>query len=247
MSHGRARHRHSVAAISWLFRGHAPWLSAACLDRGSGRRPGSFKPTDRCDVGRHTASQCHPYFALPGGAPSTDVGPELWRQAAPHRPAAGEKRTWQATAITVEQANIINRSVEKAHIWLNDLAVELQSEDQQYAYRVLRAFLHALRDHLSVDQAAQLSAQLPIFIRGIYYEGYVPSRTPEHTRDLDSFLARIAKEAVLGGETEASFAAQAASTVVRRHVSAGEGEDVLHALPAHIRELLASADSASSR
>jgi uncharacterized protein (DUF2267 family) len=95
-----------------------------------------------------------------------------------------------------------------------------------------------------VDEAAQLSAQLPILIRGIYYEGYVPSRTPEHARDLDSFLQRIAKEAVLGGETEASFAAEAACRVLRRHVSAGESEDVLHALPAHIRELLAEAQPA---
>jgi uncharacterized protein (DUF2267 family) len=146
--------------------------------------------------------------------------------------------------MSTEHLDILDRSVEKAHIWLNDLAAELESEDPHYAYRVLRAFLHALRDHLSVDEAAHLSAQLPIFIRGIYYEGYDPSRTPEHTRDLDTFLARIAKEAVLGGETEASFAAQAASTVLRRHVSAGENEDVLHALPQHIRALLAEGQPA---
>jgi uncharacterized protein (DUF2267 family) len=141
--------------------------------------------------------------------------------------------------MSTHHLEIIDRSVEKAHIWLNDLAAELQSEDRHYAYRILRAFLHALRDHLSVDEAAQLSAQLPILIRGVYYEGYDPSRTPEHTRDLDSFLARIAKEAALGGETEASFAAQAASSVLRRHVSAGESGDVLRALPTHVRQLLA--------
>jgi uncharacterized protein (DUF2267 family) len=156
--------------------------------------------------------------------------------AAKLRPRPGEE------FMSTDDVDIIDRGVEKAHVWLNDVAAELQSEDRQYAYRVLRAFLHALRDHLSVDEAAQLSAQLPIFIRGIFYEGYVPSHMPEHARDLDSFLERIAAEAVLGGETEASFAAQAASRVLRRHVSAGEGEDVLHALPAHIRELLAAAE-----
>ena len=145
--------------------------------------------------------------------------------------------------MTVTRIDIIDRSVEKAHIWLNDLAEELGTKDGQHAYRVLRAFLQALRDHLSVDEAAALAAQLPIFVRGVFYEGWDPSRTPEHARDVDSFLQRIAGEAGLAGETEASFAATAASRVLRRHVSPGEGESVLRALPQHLRELLGAEDS----
>jgi uncharacterized protein (DUF2267 family) len=140
--------------------------------------------------------------------------------------------------MTVAHVDIVDRSAEKAHIWINDLAEELGTEDGQHAYRVLRAFLHALRDHLPVDEVAALAAQLPIFVRGVFYEGWNPSRTPEHRRDLDSFLVRIAREAQLAGETEASFAATAANRVLDRHVSAGEGASVLHALPQHIRELL---------
>ena len=140
--------------------------------------------------------------------------------------------------------DIIDRGVEKAHVWLNGLAVALDTEDRQYAYRVLRAFLHSVRDHLPPEEAAQLSAQLPIFIRGIYYESYRPSRTPEHARDRESFLTRIAREAVLGGSTEASFAVEAATAVLHEHVSAGELEDVLHALPEHIRELVAAGAAA---
>jgi uncharacterized protein (DUF2267 family) len=134
--------------------------------------------------------------------------------------------------------NVIDRNVETTHVWLNDLAEELDTEDPQHAYRILRAFLHAVRDHLPVDEAAQMSAQLPIFIRGVFFEGWVPSRTPEHARDLDSFLWRIAGEARLSGETEASLAASAASRVVARHISPGELTSVLHALPHHVRELL---------
>ena len=107
------------------------------------------------------------------------------------------------------------------------MAEELGIEDSHRAYRVL----HALRDHLSVDEAAQLAAQLPIFVRGVFYEGWDPSRTPDRAREIDSFLAKIAGEAGLAGETEASFAATAASRVLRHHVSAGEGDSVLHALP----------------
>jgi len=142
--------------------------------------------------------------------------------------------------MTVTRVDIIDRSVEKAHIWINDLAAELGTEDGQHAYRVLRAFLHALRDHLSVDETAALAAQLPIFVRGVFYEGWDPSGTPVHARDLDSFLARIAREARLAGETEASFASLAANRVLDRRVSGGEARSVLRMLPGHLREFLGS-------
>jgi uncharacterized protein (DUF2267 family) len=142
--------------------------------------------------------------------------------------------------MTTNRVDVIDRSVEKTHIWLGDLAVELRSEDRHYAYRVLRAFLHALRDHLPADEAASLAAQLPIFVRGVFYEGWSPSRTPARARDLDSFLASIASEAGLAGETEASIAAAAAYRVLTRHVSAGEIGSVLHELPGQLRELLRS-------
>jgi uncharacterized protein (DUF2267 family) len=140
--------------------------------------------------------------------------------------------------MSATRLDVLDRSIEKTHIWINDLTEELDTADNHEAYRVLRAFLHALRDQLSVDQAAQLAAQLPIFIRGVFYEGWDPSRTPERTRDLTSFLMGIAGEARLAGETEASFAVSAAARVMRRHISEGEAVKVLHSLPTHLRELL---------
>jgi uncharacterized protein (DUF2267 family) len=136
------------------------------------------------------------------------------------------------------RVDIIDRSVEQAHIWINDLAEELATEDPHQAYRVLRTFLQTLRDHLSVDEGAQLSAQLPIFIRGIFYESWDPGHVVEHSRDVDSFLVRITTEAGLAGETEASFAVAAAGRVLQRHISPGEATSVLHALPRRLRQLL---------
>lgn len=137
-------------------------------------------------------------------------------------------------------ADVIERSVEKTHIWLNEVGEELGSEDDAAAYRVLRAFLHALRDRLGINEAAQLAAQLPELIRGIYYEGWVPARTPIKYRNADEFLRRIADEALLKGETEASFACTAAARVLHRHVSEGEMNDVLAVLPEELRALVAA-------
>lgn len=135
--------------------------------------------------------------------------------------------------------DIIDRNVEKAHVWIGEVADQLETDDHQAAYRVLRAFLHAVRDRLTVNEAAQLAAQLPDLIRGIYYEGWVPSRTPVSYRNLDEFLRRVSDEALLAGETEASYAATAAARVLRGHVSEGELNDVLGMLPEELRAVVA--------
>jgi uncharacterized protein (DUF2267 family) len=136
------------------------------------------------------------------------------------------------------EPSIIERSVEKAHIWFNDMADELGTEDQREAYRILRAYLHGLRDRLPVNESAQLAAQLPELIRGIYYEGWNPSSTPVKYRGFADFLDRIADEAVLDGETRASYAVSAAAAVLRRHVSAGEIDDVRAILPEDLKPIL---------
>lgn len=129
------------------------------------------------------------------------------------------------------EPSIIQHSVEKTHIWLNEVAEALGDEDRQYAYRALRAVLHVLRDRLTVDVAAKLASQLPTLIRGVYYEDWDPSRTPVAIHDVATFLDHVAKEGHMAGETEASIAVSAVARVLRTHVSAGEIDGVLAVLP----------------
>jgi uncharacterized protein (DUF2267 family) len=138
----------------------------------------------------------------------------------------------------MSDVDLIDRSAEKMNVWLNELCDELGSDDRQAAYRVLRAYLHAVRDRLPVNEAAQLAAQLPELIRGVYYEDWVPARTPINYRNVDEFLDRVAGEAQLRGETQASYACAAAARVLRNHVSAGEIEDVVAVFPDDMRPVL---------
>ena len=140
-------------------------------------------------------------------------------------------------------ARAFTQSVQTADRWVADLAAELATDPDE-AYHVLRAVLHALRDRLPHEESAQLAAQLPLILRGTYYEGWRPSRTPETYHGVDPFLQRVAAEAQLAGETEASFAAAGAMTMLHRHVSGGEIADVLAALPAPVRALLSGTGGA---
>src|SRR5512132_2006261 len=103
--------------------------------------------------------------------------------------------------------DLLDRNVEQTNVWLKDIAEACGVEDRREAYRILRAFLHALRDRNTVDEAAQLAAQLPDLVREIYYEGWDPSGTPEKYHETDAFLRRVADEALLAGATQAAYAA----------------------------------------
>jgi uncharacterized protein (DUF2267 family) len=140
---------------------------------------------------------------------------------------------------TTDRVDVIDRSVEKMNVWLRDTAAELGS-DRPAAYRALRAVLHALRDRLTVDESAQLAAQLPLLVRGVFYDGWDPSRTPMKYSHAAEFLDRVAREGNLAGDTEASFAVAAVARVLRAHISQGELDDAMAILPSEVRALFES-------
>jgi uncharacterized protein (DUF2267 family) len=134
----------------------------------------------------------------------------------------------------------LEHGIHATNTWLGDMAHQLQTDDRQDAYRALRAVLHTLRDRLPIDESAQLAAQLPDLLRGVYYEGWKPSATPASYHHREQFYDHVAAEGRFAGHTEASFAVDAAMAVLQRHVSAGELEDVAAALPREIAELIRS-------
>jgi uncharacterized protein (DUF2267 family) len=142
--------------------------------------------------------------------------------------------------MSLRSVDAVERSVHKTNEWLSDLAEELDV-DRDDAWRILKGFLQVLRDELTVDEAAQLAAQLPLVVRGAFYEGFDPSSQPARLRQLDTFLTVLAERARLDGPAEAERAARAATSVLRRHVTAGELDDLLSQLPAEVREVLAAA------
>jgi uncharacterized protein (DUF2267 family) len=132
---------------------------------------------------------------------------------------------------------VFDSTLQKTNAWLREIMDELATEDRHFAYSALRVTLHALRDRLTVNEAADLGAQLPMLIRGLYYEGWQPSGKPDKT-DLGEFLMTIRNHVGRGlGDPDPRKIAQAVFRVVALHVTSGELDDVKHCLPADLREL----------
>lgn len=121
--------------------------------------------------------------------------------------------------------------------WLNLLQEDLGWSDRSRAYHLLRETLHAVRDFLTVDEAADLASQLPLLIRGIFFDGWVPTRTPVKPRSVDDFLDRVMQTFRDDPPIEPDVAVAAVFSLLRRHISQGEYRQVAWAMRKPLRDL----------
>jgi uncharacterized protein (DUF2267 family) len=139
--------------------------------------------------------------------------------------------------MSITGLDVFDRTVHKTNSWLKEIMQELNCEDRHKAYLALRVTLHALRDRITIEQVAELAAQLPMLIRGFYYERWDPTAKPLRLRTKEEFLARIQEELRTDFEIDPERIARTVFGVLERRVAEGEIEDVEHMLPKKIREL----------
>jgi uncharacterized protein (DUF2267 family) len=132
---------------------------------------------------------------------------------------------------------ILDTSVQKTNIWLKDLMERLETADRHRAYMALKVTLHALRDRLSIEEAAQLGAQLPMIVRGLYYEGWRPSGKPDRASSWETFMKPVYLAVCQDGSWTPEEVVSSVFDVLSRHVSGGEIDDVISQLPRDIRSL----------
>lgn len=137
----------------------------------------------------------------------------------------------------MKHIGVFEETERKTMNWINSVASIMGSTDSQRSYMVLRAVLHTIRDRLMPDEAVQLGAQLPMLIRGFYYEGWRPNDKPRKYRHRAEFLKEIHKEVPALDNAQLERAATAVFEVLESEMPGGELEQVRHALPEEVREL----------
>ena len=127
-----------------------------------------------------------------------------------------------AFSTTVDRTNRLLRGIEEAYGWPKEL--------RHQSYDGLRAVLHALRDRLPVEEAAQLAAPLPMLVRGLYYEGWDPSKVPVKMHRED-FLERVRREFPYEVPDGVERLVETVLHALSRHIPEGEWADIRANLP----------------
>ena len=137
--------------------------------------------------------------------------------------------------MSTQHLEVLETTLQKTHQWIDALA-ESAHMDPHTAYQALRAVLHTLRDRLPASEAAQLAAQLPLLVRGIYYEGYHPASLPvKYTRE--EFLREVSRNIVSNRITDPLEASQKVFELLERFLGFGELAKLGQVLPEDIKSL----------
>ncbi|HEY4438974.1 MAG TPA: DUF2267 domain-containing protein, partial [Candidatus Elarobacter sp.] len=140
--------------------------------------------------------------------------------------------------MATDTVDLIGRTVSETNQWLREIDEMLGWNDRRLALHALRGVLHLIRDRIPLDEAAQLSAQLPTLVRGLYWEQWDPSRTPITDRSEAVLLHRIAEEfRSYEGGLDLPAIARAVFSVLTLHLDWGEVDDVRRALPKRMQQL----------
>jgi uncharacterized protein (DUF2267 family) len=131
---------------------------------------------------------------------------------------------------TVHKTNRVLRDIEEDYGWRKEL--------REQSYSALRAVLHALRDRLMVQEAADFAAQLPILVRGVFHGGWDPSRVPVKMHK-EQFLERIRRDLSFElPDDDVERCVRVVLSALGRFVTAGELEDIRAVMPRDIGVLV---------
>ena len=147
--------------------------------------------------------------------------------------------------MAVKNIDVFDSSLQKTNLWLKDIEAELHVVDRPKAYSALRAVLHSLRDCMPVDETAKFSSQMPLLMRGIFFDGWKPRRKPlRYTKA--RFLSHLRDELRNEAGLDSALAARAVFHVLEKHLSQGEIRAIRLILPREIRQFWAEAEPAEA-
>lgn len=135
--------------------------------------------------------------------------------------------------------DVVDKTLQTTHIWLDELMQdEAVGPDRQVAWHVLGVVLRAVRDRIPLELAVHLGSQLPLLVRGLYYDQWhAPGRMDTKPRSLNEFLEPIGKQLAHTRPVDPSNATQAVFRVLSRHVNPGQIDKVRQSLPGDVQAI----------
>lgn len=132
--------------------------------------------------------------------------------------------------------DVFDKTLQTTNIWLDEIMTDL-GPDRQTAWHVLGAVLRTLRDRLPMELSAHLGAQLPLLVRGLYYDQWRPSAQPSKSRTREEFFERISADLKKTRPVNVEAATRAVFRVLNHHIDPGQIQNVREALPQPLQTL----------
>jgi uncharacterized protein (DUF2267 family) len=133
--------------------------------------------------------------------------------------------------------HVLEQGLRDARGWIHSVAIRLNAANENLAVTSLKATLHAIRDQLDPPAVIELGGRLPDLLRGLYYDGWDPTRAPRPAQTRKAFLRRIAHESVRNPRIKPERAAKAALEVIFERLPAAAMAPVIERLPETLHQL----------
>ena len=136
---------------------------------------------------------------------------------------------------------------QKGNQFVNNLAQEVGHPDEVGRTGILlRAVLHTIRDRITISESLNFIAQLPVFVKALYADGWKYQEKPLRL-DKEDFLKQVEKHQAQYGESEFSWEKSTEELVkivigeLRKIISQGEFDDVAAQLPEDLKKMFQAA------
>jgi uncharacterized protein (DUF2267 family) len=133
--------------------------------------------------------------------------------------------------MVITGVDAFDRTLQKTRVWLNEIMDEMGWNDLHRAYLALRSILHLLRDRLMINKAIELGAQLPLLVRGIYFEGWNPSVKSARSDGKEQVFDRIQKDFQNDPDINPEQVLKGIFAVLSRRIARGELQNIEEVLP----------------
>ncbi|BCL17142.1 DUF2267 domain-containing protein [Micromonospora sagamiensis] len=130
---------------------------------------------------------------------------------------------------SLDKTNLILKDIEQAYGW--------SKERRNQSFAALRTVLHLLRDRMPVQESVEFSAQLPVMVRGVYFDGWDPSNVPVKL-NRDDFLYEVRQGFPYETDGGPERVVQVVLDTLRRHVTQGEWDDVRATMPRDLARMI---------
>ncbi|SHI77768.1 Uncharacterized conserved protein, DUF2267 family [Arenibacter nanhaiticus] len=141
-----------------------------------------------------------------------------------------------------------NQYANEGTAFLRDYSQEMElSTDMDRAGRILTATLHALRDIIPMEESLQFMAQLPMFLKAVYVNGWSLKKKGPKIKHLPEFIDLVREYDGSMAAYDFDYSNEMAEAYISttfiylsKYVSMGELLDIRDTLPKELKPLIPS-------